>query len=132
MAAGINLEAAPQVGIGSVCRRQGTQEGEWIVRQLNACGLSLHAFGMKTLGLRRVAPWLSSSDSLAWSFAARRSDPLPGCSHGSCANCATFALQWRDSLLTSLSGRGFQHALFLATGPGGGRPATGPRVTPSD
>lgn len=71
----VNLAALPLVGIGSVCRRQGTKEAGKIVRSLYARGLhNLHGFGVKTLGLtgkRGYAGYLKSADSLAWSFAGR-------------------------------------------------------------
>lgn len=32
-----------------------------------------------------------SADSLAWSFDARRSAPLPDCAHANCATCLRYA-----------------------------------------
>ena len=69
------LSELPLVGIGSVCRRQGTKEAGVIVRSLYARGLrNLHGFGVKTLGLtgkNGYAGYLKSADSLSWSYTAR-------------------------------------------------------------
>lgn len=102
--AGVNLAQLPVVGLGSVCRRQGTAEATQIVTALADRGLSLHGFGMKTTGLRQYASGLHSSDSMAWSFRARkRGAPLPGChGHKNCANCITFAMHWRTEVLASV------------------------------
>lgn len=97
--AGIDLRTFHTVGLGSVCRRQGTDEIARIVWSLHDLGLPLHGFGVKTRGLAAYHDALTSSDSLAWSYAARRSPPLPGCTHSSCANCMRYAVQWRSDLL---------------------------------
>jgi hypothetical protein len=100
-AAGVDLAAEPSVGLGSVCRRQSTDEIGEIVSTLHARGLRLHGFGVKTEGLRRYGHLLDSADSLAWSYAARRRQiKLDGCTHsGLCSNCPRWALQWRANLL---------------------------------
>jgi hypothetical protein len=98
----IDLLAAPVVGLGSVCRRQATGEIEDIARALAGLGLRLHGFGVKTAGLARYAEHMVSADSLAWSYEARRSAPLAGCTHRNCANCLLFALRWRDRVLARL------------------------------
>jgi hypothetical protein len=59
----------------------------------------MHGFGVKKVGLAKYGHGLASADSMAWSFRARRSPPLPGCTHKSCSNCVHFALRWRDELL---------------------------------
>lgn len=100
--AGIDLLKEPTVGIGSVCRRQGTLRAELMIRDLAEAGLRLHGFGFKATGLRAVGHLLTSADSLAWSFHARREGKQPECKHASCANCERFALEWRDELLGSL------------------------------
>lgn len=85
----------PLVGVGTICRRQGTDEAARILGRLAAEGLRLHAFGLKIQGIPRAAAYLASSDSLAWSYAARREQPLPGCTtHKNCANCLHYALKW--------------------------------------
>lgn len=98
---GVDLSAMPTVGLGSVCRRQGTAMVEKLVRRIQCeYGIRLHGFGFKVLGLERVANALHSADSMAWSMAARRSDRLPKCCHpGNCANCLNYALKWRRELL---------------------------------
>lgn len=96
-AAGVDLEGEPLVGLGSVCRRQATGEAEAIVWSLQP--LRLHGFGMKTEGLRRYGAGLASADSMAWSYQARKRDPLDGCTHRSCANCIRYAMAWRDRAL---------------------------------
>lgn len=111
-AAGIDLASEPVVGLGTICRRQGTHEAERIIRTFHERGIRLHAFGAKTTGLRRYADVLASSDSLAWSFRARRDEPMPGCSHAACSNCPRFALAWREKILGVL-GAAQQHAFVF-------------------
>ena len=101
---GVDLRAEPVVGLGSVCRRQNTDDIERIVTCFYAKDLRLHGFGVKTLGLKRYGEMLESADSLAWSFGARYSQ-----SHCSihrenpttknCANCLTYALEWREKVV---------------------------------
>lgn len=100
-AAGIDLTREPTVGLGTVCRRQSTAEAADIVRAITSLGIRLHGFGFKRSGLAEVGHLLTSSDSLAWSDAARRRPVrMPGCSHGktgegTCANCPRWAMEWR-------------------------------------
>lgn len=94
--AGIDLLGEPTVGVGSVCRRQAMDEVAQIMAELWNSGLRIHAFGFKLTGLRKAAGYLASADSLAWSFAGRRSAPLPGCPHLNCANCMKYALLWEE------------------------------------
>lgn len=104
--AGIDLTTEPLVGVGSVCRRQGMVEAGQILAALHARGVRrLHGFGFKTLGLKAHGHLLTSADSMAWSRDARWKPPLPGCErqHKNCANCLTFALQWRRDLLHHLN-----------------------------
>jgi hypothetical protein len=101
---GIDLTSEPVIGVGSVCRRQGTQEAVDICRALSTLGLRLHGFGIKKNGLFRLARYLASADSMAWSFDARRKQ-RPECgsvTHKNCANCLVYALRWRDQLLRRL------------------------------
>lgn len=105
-AAGIDLTAEPVVGLGSVCRRQATQEIGNLVRLLAGprYNLRLHGFGVKVAGLRAYGRYLTSADSMAWSKQARHEPPLPGCvTHKNCANCARYALKWREAVLDSLA-----------------------------
>lgn len=102
-AAGVDLASAPRVGVGSVCRRQGQRAAEEIFAALRPLGLRLHGFGLKTGFVRlAVEAGVESCDSMAWSLRARRSPPLPGCHHRSCANCFHFAMMWRNRLLSGL------------------------------
>jgi hypothetical protein len=100
--AGVDLTMLPLVGVGSVCRRQSTSETAGIFHSLASRGLRLHGFGVKS-GVARYGIVLASADSMAWSYRARRSPSLPGHTHKSCANCAEFALRWRDDLLATLA-----------------------------
>lgn len=97
--AGVELDKLPTVGVGSVCRRQNSNEGAAIVTAMQALGLKVHAFGFKVEGVRRCATKLTSSDSLAWSRGARFVPPLAGCPHKTCSNCARYALKWRQAVL---------------------------------
>jgi len=98
--AGIALAEEALVGLGSVCRRQHTRELPSIVEALSP--LHLHAFGVKLTGIMSVGHRLASSDSMAWSFHARRRPPLAGCSHRNCANCLRYALWWRERALRQI------------------------------
>jgi hypothetical protein len=106
--AGVDLSKERIVGVGTLCRRQASGLAVRVVRSLAADGLRLHGFGFKVLGLRQVKEVLASADSMAWSFHARRRPPLEGHDkpgrdrprgHINCANCADYALQWREELL---------------------------------
>lgn len=108
-AAGVDLSLEPVVGVGSVCRRQNTYEAVGIFRAIaDLIGPRLHGFGLKggafDLG---VSQYLASADSLAWSYNARRGEPLPGCRHGvdglgKCNNCPRYALAWRARVMAKL------------------------------
>jgi len=70
------------------------------LRVLASQGLRLHGFGFKQQGLANAANILASADSMAWSYAARRKPPMPGCTtHKNCANCMRYALDWRERVL---------------------------------
>jgi hypothetical protein len=100
--AGVNL-AGVRVGVGTMCRRQGTTAAIEVLSALQPLGAKLHGFGFKSSGLVRAAPLLASADSMAWSFHARKQRiQLPGHTHQTCANCMTYALQWRGDLMTRL------------------------------
>lgn len=100
--AGVDLVGEPLVAIGSVCRRQQLEGGREVVQWFSRQGVKLHAFGMKQTGLKECGWMLASSDSLAWSYQARLSPPLEGCTHKACANCMRYALQWREKLLRTI------------------------------
>ncbi len=92
----IYLDEIGTVGIGTVCRRQHTTEAEQIIKTITAMNIRLHGFGFKIKGLVNCKDHLWSSDSMAWSFSARKRKPLSGCTHKTCANCIKFATLWRD------------------------------------
>jgi hypothetical protein len=110
-AAGVDLAAAPLVGVGSVCRRQGTGEIGAIMQALARKGLRLHGFGVKTEGLRRYGQYLASADSMAWSLRGRH---IRGCRHRrrgkqaplSESNCLAFAREWRAGIVAATATRG--------------------------
>ena len=77
--ADIDLRHERIVGLGSVCRRQSTDEIGVITERLSGLGLRLHGFGVKTEGLKRYGRYLASADSMAWSFRGRHVQP---CAHG--------------------------------------------------
>lgn len=103
--AGIRLDHFPVVGVGSVCRRQATGEIAEVLRAIRQIDpeMPLHGFGVKVKGLKRYAHLLASADSMAWSYDARRSAPMPGHTHKNCANCMPFAMEWRARVLASLN-----------------------------
>lgn len=98
--AGINLSHYPIVGVGSVCRRQATDQIGEIFEALSSLDIAMHGFGVKKAGIERYGRLLETADSMAWSFDARRSAPLPGCTgHRNCANCLRYALKWRGEVV---------------------------------
>ena len=125
---GVNLTHLPLVGIGSVCRRQGMQEAAGIIKSLYARGFrNLHGFGFKLTGLvskgMRLARYLKSSDSMAWSLLARQEWRHrrvnmcgdPNAHKGACNNCLTWALMWRERLVSrvqAVTAGGTQELLF--------------------
>lgn len=91
----IDLKQLPLVGVGSVCRRQHTDEITQIFLMLSLHGLKMHGFGVKVKGLTNFAHLLTSADSMAWSKQARHEKPLRGhTGHINCANCRTYAELW--------------------------------------
>jgi hypothetical protein len=108
-ASGINLSDYPVVGVGSVCRRQASDEIGQIMQALRAVddGLPIHGFGVKKQGLERYSAYLNTADSMAWSYDARYAKPLDGCdSHINCANCLAYALRWRQGVIDLLAKAG--------------------------
>lgn len=107
---GVDLRGFDTVGVGSVCRRQNTDEVEQILRAICGLGIRAHGFGVKSRGLERVADVLRSADSMAWSKRAWKigTPAMPECiggPHKNCANCLRFALHWRERLLAKLPER---------------------------
>ena len=101
-AAGVDLAAQHLVGLGSVCRRQGTGLVAALVSSLSPW-LALHAFGVKTTGLSGYGDAVETADSMAWSAAGRH---RPGCApgHKNEANCLRFALSWRADVIARVGG----------------------------
>lgn len=98
--AGIDLSSYPIVGLGSICRRQGTAEITYLAEMLTP-RFAIHGFGVKTRGLL-ASNRFTSADSMAWSYDAYRSAPLPGHQHQTCSNCPEYARLWREALLARL------------------------------
>lgn len=102
---GARLAPGAWVGVGSVCKRNGTPDQVAAVlmsiKQARP-DLLLHGFGLKTTALAHpfVRSMLHSADSMAWSFAARK--------QGRNANDWREAMRWRDSI----DRRPVQHMLF--------------------
>jgi hypothetical protein len=106
---GIDLTKEPVVGVGSVCRRTSNLSISRILLYMALRGIRIHAFGLKGDALRwqLQQPFTDrhlfvSSDSLAWSFNARKNQRLPGHTHKNCQNCLEYALMWREELLSSI------------------------------
>lgn len=74
-----------------------------VMSSLAAEGLKLHGFGFKLQGLRASSHALTSADSMAWSYNARRNPPIDGHRHTNCANCFDYALRWRERAIESFS-----------------------------
>ncbi|AEL19734.1 queuine tRNA-ribosyltransferase [Mycobacterium phage Kratio] len=100
-AAGVDLTRVPLVGVGSVCRRQHTDEIRAVFEAILSRdpGLPVHGFGVKSLGLRVYGDLLTTADSMGWSYNARKNAPLAGCTHKSCSNCMAWALRWRKNIV---------------------------------
>jgi hypothetical protein len=111
--AGIMLEDERIVGVGSVCRRQATDEAVDIFQRLRP--LRLHGFGVKLAGVERLTPHMTSCDSMAWSYAARRASPLPGHTHQNCANCPDYALIWRGRVIARMTNNNHHGRATMAT-----------------
>jgi len=100
---GIDLRSENTVGLGSVCRRQNTNDIERIVKYFHSKDINLHGFGVKINGIKKYGELLQSADSMAWSYNARwlkdycsihKKNPTTK----NCANCLNYALEWRDKL----------------------------------
>lgn len=134
-AAGVDLAAEHRVGLGSVCRRESTGEAGLIASTLTGLGLRLHGFGFKTDGLREHAEHLASADSQAWSRVARLQGlRLPECTHRAryCNNCLTWAIVWRERIMSGLREPRQQGLVLAATtaGTAPSRPHRAPRPRP--
>lgn len=103
--AGINLNDFQVTGLGSVCRRQATEEIIEIVERIINYGIiRLHGFGVKQTGLMQLGGLLTSCDSMAWSYNARyKRIRLPHHYHENCANCMIYAIDWRREMLDRIN-----------------------------
>jgi len=108
----IELRKEKIVGVGSVCRRQKTDEIGKIIKGISSKGIKIHGFGIKSGGIKKYGQWLESSDSLAWSYGARYSKKrCKKCSlidkptSKNCANCLFYALEWREKIITLIPTR---------------------------
>lgn len=101
--AGVKLALEPIVGLGSVCRRENTDEIGAVVTAMTAHGIRCHGFGCKAGAVRRYGGILASADSMAWSLGGRRRGT---CTHlkSRCANHLHWALDWRQELLDTPPG----------------------------
>lgn len=99
--AGVNLSDYPLVCVGSVCRRQHTSQIRAVLEAILATDpdMPLHGFGVKSLGLREYGDLLTTYDSMAWSYNARRNPALSACTHSSCGNCLRWAYRWRRNIV---------------------------------
>lgn len=111
--AGVDLASEAVVAVGSVCRRQNTEEAAAIMETLARDNLRLHGFGFKKQGVVRCAGSLTSADSMAWSLAGRLRPNLehdhirlskeasskgkPGAADD-CSGCMDFMLDWYKEL----------------------------------
>jgi hypothetical protein len=93
---GVDLVKEPTVGLGSVCRRQKSDEIVELTRWLRFQGFKLHGFGLKQAGLIKGRQYLKSADSQSWALEASHLPPLPECKglHLHCSTCYRFALAW--------------------------------------
>ena len=98
--AGVNLAALPVVGLGSVCRRENTEEIVDIVTALVDRVGPIHGFGCKSGAISRVGHLLGSADSMAWSLGGRRNGPCDRLK-SRCANHLHYALEWRERVVNT-------------------------------
>lgn len=93
---GIDLRTFNRVGVGSICRRQNTNEIEKLIKILYDNKINIHGFGVKIKGLSKYHMYLKSSDSLAWAVTGRYFSKKDTCRHKylNCSNCIDFAFNW--------------------------------------
>ena len=100
--AGLDLRAEPLVGVGSVCRRQNSDEIELVFYNLWLQGLTnTHGFGVKTRGLDDYQQYIRSADSGAWSATAKwRKNICGNPDHRICSSCFVWAHEWYERIRT--------------------------------
>lgn len=104
---GVDLTQYETVGVGSICRRQATDEAVEILESIAARGIRIHGFGLKREALKNVLGSLRSADSMAWSFNARHSKTTCGRINRrtgkpikNCANCYHAAVEWYEKTMS--------------------------------
>lgn len=97
---GVDLLSEPLVGVGSVCRRQASDDIELVFYSLFLDDLRLHGFGVSLRGLYRSKDYLQTADSHAWSATARyRPGPLCGSTtHKRCTSCYAYSHEWYQTV----------------------------------
>lgn len=99
--AGVNLQKAPIVGLGSIKTRQTGTLVATTINWLKSDGIRLHGFGMSLAGLERIAAsGLASADSSAWSAGARYRRETGG------PNALSAALAWQKQVVEKLQSLG--------------------------
>lgn len=99
--AGVNLQKAPIVGIGSIKTRQTGTMVATTINWLKSDGIRLHGFGMSLAGLGHLAAsGLASADSSAWSAGARFRRDTGG------PNALSAALAWQKQVVEKLQSLG--------------------------
>ena len=63
--AGVELEALERVAVGSLAPRQSSDDVADILETLSSRGIALHGLGVKLEGVKRLMPFLRSSDGWA-------------------------------------------------------------------
>lgn len=96
---GVDLKLSTRVGVGTLCRRQGTREVFEIVKAVCGLGIKIHGFGLKKDGIQYCFDLMESADSMAWSLNALHYPPMLGCTHERCTSCPRYALDWRRRIL---------------------------------
>jgi hypothetical protein len=98
---GVDLGALPVVMIGSLCRRQNTNEAFEIIDTLHDLGVRhMHGLGFKIEGLRQCWAMFDTADSLSASLDGRYAGPCQhppyatGVQPKSEANCLPYFLAW--------------------------------------
>lgn len=103
MIRGVDLLKEETVGVGSVCRRQASDEIKDLITKLHSFGMNnLHGFGIKMAGISKIGHLLKSSDSMAWSWNGRSHKNQCPQGKKNCANCLHYALNWRERLLKKI------------------------------
>ena len=98
--AGVDLVAQDLVGVGSVCRRQNSNEIELLFYNLWLNKFKTHGFGVKLRGLDDYKEYIETADSTAWASNAKwAKGPMCGSdSHKKCTQCFEFAHTWYETV----------------------------------